>query len=99
MKYKTSPGGQDAMFEALKAVIASLKQKAESTGATIFYDRVPCLPDHIVVDDTGIYIRFNEYGDMLYEHTPAWDHGWYDPQEQNIARIKGHFKLYKEIPY
>lgn len=87
------------MFEALKQVITNLKQAAEQSGATIFYDSMPVIPDHIVVDDTGIYIRFNEYGDMLYEHSSDWDHGWYDSQEYNIARIKGHFKLFKEIPY
>lgn len=99
MKCDSTYSDKNQMFKALKQVIANLKQIAEKSGAIIFCDDTPVSPDQIVVDSTGIFVRIDGCIYTLYEHTPDWDHGWYDSHEQNIAQIKGHFKLYKELQY
>ena len=89
----------DLKFAQLKMIISELKHKATEQNAIIFYDGVMINPDQITVNDGCILVTIGDYSDSLYEHTPDWDHGWYDPIEIVTDRIKSHFKLFKEIKY
>lgn len=89
----------DEKFQTLKNLITDIKRACAITGATIFYDGVVIKPDQIIVNDEGIFVKIDNFTDSLYEHTPDWDHGWYDPIDFLSDRIKNHFKLFKEIGY
>lgn len=89
----------DQKFNYLKSIISELTHKAVEQNATIFYDGIIVKSDQILVDETGIFVSGDNWTDSLYQHTPDWDHGWYDSIEDLVHRIKSHFKLFKEIQY
>lgn len=89
----------DLKFAQLKFIISELKYKASEQNAIIFYDGVVINPNQVIVNDEGIFVKIDNCTDSLYEHTPDWDHGWYDSLEYLSNRIKNHFKLFKEISY
>lgn len=89
----------DLKFAQLKFVISELKYKASEQNAIIFYDGGVINPNQVIVNDEGIFVKIDNCTDSLYEHTPDWDHGWYDSLEDLSKRIKTHFKLFKEISY
>lgn len=91
---------KDQKFERLKERIKNIKKVAAENSAVIFYDGFPINPEQIVINDSEILVKFNEFtSDRLYEHNPDFDHGWYDSLKVLEKRIKDHFDIYKKLEY